>query len=267
MSRLLRPLRDRLDAPDAFEVDEDATAERFAEAPWLPPVLRAASERRWELALVVDAAPQMAVWREEAARLAHMLRTYGGFRDLKVYRLETGADAPEGALLRGPGKGSPPRSPRSLVDPSGRRIVLVLTDAFAPAWRRGAGHDLLRTWGRRQPVAVVHALPQRLWHLTGLFPRRMRLHATGASTANADLRWEFVDAMIDAWSAPAGGSPTRLGAPRGAVAVPVLESDPDWLGPWVRFVTGHGPRWTRLAGLIATPWAPAASADEPVEAR
>ncbi|MGY0020340.1 FxSxx-COOH system tetratricopeptide repeat protein [Streptomyces sp. YJ-C3] len=258
LGRALRPFRQIRRTSPVEEVDEERTGEQFAEAPWLPPALRSAPEARWDVVLVVDSAPHMAIWRATADRLAGVLRRYGGFRDIVLRRLDT--DSTGGVVLRGPGRRGATHPVRSLVDQSGRRIVLVLTDGVAAAWRSGAVHTALALWGRHQPLAVLSTLPQRLWHRTGLRPERVRLHLSGRGAAGEAVDWAPTRPHgTDDWVAPLRRAH--------ALAVPVLEVSGEWLSPWARFVTGEQPRWTEVAALMVTPDAPHEPAVEQEPAR
>jgi hypothetical protein len=244
VGRALRAFRTAVPSARADELDEEATAERIALAPSLPPVLRPTPERRWKAVLLVDTAPHMAVWRDATARFARIAHRFGGFRD--VTELSLDASSAERAIvsLPGPALRARPASPRSLVDPTGRSVVFVLTDGAAPAWRSGAAQQLLALWGRRQPVAVLHMLPQRLWHRTGLNPSRIRLRASGPWAADRRLVWEPAEALSEVLRSLVGRA--------AAVPVPVLELHPDWLEPWARFVGADGPRDVELAAVLAT---------------
>ncbi|MFF8001829.1 FxSxx-COOH system tetratricopeptide repeat protein [Streptomyces sp. NPDC007917] len=242
----LRPLRQWTRSTRHQELDEEATAERLAEAPGLPPAMGPGAERRWDAVLVVDAGPQMTLWAALARRFMAALRHHGGFRDLRLCFMDTRFDRPGGVVLLGPNRRSRPQPPRSLADPTGRRIVLVLTDGLAPAWRVGAVQEALAIWGRHQPVAVLQTLPQRLWHRTALDPRRVRLRASGPWAGSARMDWEFTEAHL-------AGPVTEGPGGRRPVPVPVLEVADEWIAPWARFIAGEGPRWTEVAALLVPP--------------
>ncbi|MFD7711595.1 FxSxx-COOH system tetratricopeptide repeat protein, partial [Streptomyces sp. NPDC059786] len=244
LGRALRAFRTAVASAHGHELDEEATAERIALAPSLPPVLRPTAERHWRAVLLVDTAPHMAVWRTHIARFARVARRFGHFRDVTVLSLD--ASSAEEARLSPPGSvpGTRPASARSLVDPTGRSVMFVLTDGCAPAWRSGAAQRLLALWGRRQPVTVLHLLPQRLWHRTGLHPTGVRLRASSPWTVGRTPVWEPAEAL-------SGVLYSRV-APRATVAVPVLELDASWLEPWARFVGGAEPREVELAAVITT---------------
>ncbi|MFE6283391.1 FxSxx-COOH system tetratricopeptide repeat protein [Streptomyces sp. NPDC057877] len=247
----LRALRQRNRTSPVGEIDEERTGEQLAEAPWLPPVLRPAHEARWSVVLVVDTAPHMVAWRGLAASLTRDLRLYGGFRGVETRLLDTADGTPDGILLRAPGHPGRPGRPvpvRSLVDQSGCRIVLVLTDGMAPAWHTGAARGALAVWGRYQPLAILTPLPQRLWDRTGLLPERVRMHAAGPGAAGGALTWELLNPHgASEWSAPLH--------PRRSFPVPVLETAGHWVGPWARFVAGTEPRWAEAAATMVAPGA------------
>jgi tetratricopeptide (TPR) repeat protein len=116
-------------------------------------------------------------------------------------------------------------SPEDLLDPSGGRAVIVVSDGVGATWGTGAMDDALRVWGKAGPVAVLQLLPQRLW--PACFPevRRVRLGTTRPAVANADLEVR----------APAG--PTF---PPDALPVPVLAPDLRWIRPWASLVADPG---------------------------
>ncbi|MFB8772861.1 FxSxx-COOH system tetratricopeptide repeat protein [Streptomyces broussonetiae] len=251
LGQAVRPFRQRGRTSPFGELDEERTGEQLAEAPWLPPILRPAYEARWSVVLVVDTAPHMVAWRHISARLPEELRLYGGFHSVETRLLDTAAGTPDGVVLRACGEqGRPGRSQpvRSLVDLSGRRIVLVLTDGMAPAWHTGAVRGALAVWGRHQPLAILTPLPQRLWDRTGLLPERVRMHAAGRGAAGGELTWELLSPRgASEWSAPL--------RPRRSFPVPVLETAGEWLAPWARFVAGTEPRWAEAAATLVAPGA------------
>ncbi|MFI5808278.1 FxSxx-COOH system tetratricopeptide repeat protein [Streptomyces sp. NPDC051561] len=240
LGRALRALRALVPSAHSEVVDEPQTAERIAVAPHLPPVLAAEPERLRSATLVVDDAPQMALWQPAVRHLRSMLRQYAGLSDVPLMTLDT-ADATR-AVLRSPDS-SRAQPPRSLVDPTGRRMVLLVTDGSAPAWRSGAAQRLAAMWGKQQPVAVVQVLPQRLWPSTGLFPVRMRLSAQGPWSGNGQVHWEAAEPLA---------APPPPGPGGCVVPVPVLELDARWFGPWARFVAGTDPRWADMPAILAS---------------
>lgn len=244
LGRALRAFRTAVASVHERELDEEATAERIALAPSLPPVLRPTLERRWRAVLLVDTAPHMAVWHKHIVRFANVTRRFGGFRDVIALSLDTSSAERAAVSLPGPVLVARPASARSLVDPTGRSVVFVLTDGSAPAWRSGAAQRLLALWGRRQPVAVLHLLPQRLWHRTSLLPSGVRLRASGPWTVDRTPTWEPTEAL--------SGVLRSSTAPRATVPVPVLELDSGWLEPWARFVGGVEPREVELAAVLTT---------------
>jgi hypothetical protein len=58
--------------------------------------------------------------------------------------------------------------PRRLIDPSGRRVILVATDANTEFWYTRAPWDTIASWCETMPVALIQVLPQRYWARTAL---------------------------------------------------------------------------------------------------
>ncbi|MCS0601375.1 FxSxx-COOH system tetratricopeptide repeat protein [Streptomyces sp. LP11] len=257
IGRRLRPLKQVVPSASEIELDEEATAEHAAEdGLWLP-YTRAAGERRFDLVLVVDDHATMVVWQQTIAEFTAVAEQLGAFRDVRVRRMgvREGPAGPE-AVLRGPvPEDRWAGAPGELVDRTGRRIILVLTDGLGPLWRTGAGRAALGPWAAAGPVAVVHLLSQRDWHRTALTPRQARLRAPRTGARTAELAVDFPAEWYDPFDPP----PERWTA-----AVPVLELDADWLGRWAALVAGDEPGWTDAPVLLlGVPERPATEAPEP----
>ncbi|MFD9891755.1 FxSxx-COOH system tetratricopeptide repeat protein [Amycolatopsis sp. NPDC059027] len=210
-------------------LDEEATAVRAAETGLWWPVTRSRKERWLDLTLVLDNGPSMALWRPRVSAFAGLLGQLGAFRSIQLRLLETGKDNGQATpVLRGGTPGAPARDPDEILDSSGRRVVLLVTDGVGDAWQKNVVYPMLARWGRVMPVSIVHLLPQWLWGRCGLGPRKAHLRVSNALRPNS--RWAFD--LTDSWLEP---GPV---VPAGAVPVPVLELQPRWLAWWARLVTG-----------------------------
>ncbi|WP_245645246.1 FxSxx-COOH system tetratricopeptide repeat protein [Pseudonocardia acaciae] len=264
MVRALRPLKRKVLAQNADEVilDEDATAEQAVQAGlWLP--VTTPDTTRWlDLTLVVDTSPSMALWRSTVHAFTALCERLGAFRSVQLRRLETDRPAPDSPaqpvlpVLRGGTPDSPIHDPAELLDPTGRRILLVLTDGVGQSWRDDtAVTALLARWGASMPVAVLHLLPQRLWEHRGLALHRARLSVPGPLSPNH--RWELE--LSDSWLTP---DPADA-APTGAIPIPVLELEPRWLHWWARLITASHPEPAHATVLLADNRAPTTAPPEP----
>jgi hypothetical protein len=246
LARALRPFKRRVPSRTSFVIDEAATAARVAEEGiWLP-VLRPAPARWLDLALVVDTSPSMVVWRRTLAELRTLAERLGAFRIVRVLAVDASTDPLKPLTVRpGPLTGGPiiglDREPATLIDPSRRQVILVVTDAVSGAWRDGRMDTLLRRWGAATPVAVATVLPQRMWAGTGIRVVPAQLHSPTPGRANGTLR---------------ARARSVHDAATGAVPIPVMELSARWLGQWAYIVAG-APDW-RNAALLASPAAAAA---------
>lgn len=265
LMRALRPLKLRAADIRHRTLDETATVEATARSGALMPVLRAGSERRFSLTLVVDTGPAMAVWAKLEAELVVMLQRLAAFRDLQRWYVHTDRGQVLG-VAHSAHANPMPHNPAELLDPSGRRVILVLTDGAGSAWYSGAMARTLRMWASGGPVAILQPLPQQLWPRTALSPVRGRLSAVRQAAPNAELeftprgraaRWHrMLDAAKDAATPP-------------PVPVPVLEIGPDWLRGWARLVGAA--EGTTLDGMVTLAPVhpgpePSAPAPEPIDA-
>lgn len=224
LARAFRPLR-----------DSGAGAPRPRAPDLLLPEVRAVRERPFDLALVVDTGTSMDLWRPAVRWLRSVIEHLGVFRDIRTWTVDTDRAAADGLSL-GTGGGASGRRPGEVVMPARRQCVLVVSDCVGDAWRTGAMPRMLGGWGRRQPVAIVQMLPQRLW-------RRTALDLTS-------VRWQV--------ASPPGRANDRLncrdradGSAPSGVPIPVLELQPRWLNSWATVISGTGTGWVNgLAHVV-----------------
>jgi hypothetical protein len=215
--RALRPLRRKVPSRWQASLDEDATARAIADQPpthrvWTP-VLRPLDEKWLSLSLVVDTSDSMRIWRRLAADLAAMLTQSAVFREVTVW--EAG-ELDGRAVVRIAGS-TRHRDAAELIEPGGRRLMLMFSDCTGPGWRTGAFAAMVRRWSTYNCVAVLQPLPERMWRRTAAPTMACRVTATQPGVANAGLQVQPFDGMV---------------APADTVPVPVLEVSPDWLGRW-----------------------------------
>ncbi len=225
-------------------LDVEATAIRAAETGQWWPVTRSRKERWLDLTLVLDNGPSMALWHPRVSAFVELLGQVGAFRTIQVRLLETAKDNGQGGLvLRGGTPGAPARDPDEILDPSGRRVVLVLTDGVGDAWQKQeALYPVLARWGRTMPVSVVHLLPEWLWGRCGMSPHKAVLRVPNALAPND--RWAF--GLTDAWIEPGAA------VPAGTVPVPVFELRPRSLAWWAGLVTGENGAATEGTVVLTT---------------
>ncbi|SDF68672.1 Tetratricopeptide repeat-containing protein [Lentzea fradiae] len=252
--RALRPLKrtTRSWRDDTPVLDERATADQVAQTRLWWPVTRPRTERWLDLTLVVDRSPLTTLWQSQVSAFTEMLTRLGAFRTIQVRLLEVvkndeGSPAP---VLRGGTAQTAPRDPAEILDASGRRVVLLLTDGLGDTWHPGVLLPLLALWGRTMPVSVVHLLPQWLWERGRVRPHRAELDVHGPMRPNS--RWSFD--LPDAWLEP---DPAALTRP-GTLPIPVIEMRPRWLRWWSGLVTGENRSPVTGAVLLAHPDAPPA---------
>ncbi|WP_280923497.1 SAV_2336 N-terminal domain-related protein, partial [Streptomyces palmae] len=238
LGRALRPLKQYRPNLLKREIDEVATATVLADTR-LPDVITRPARERWlDLALIVDDGLSMLLWRRLAVELRTLLQRSGAFRMVRVHGLRSrGAGTP--ALRAKPYAPDAAELPAAAVcDPSGRTLVLIVSDGVGSAWRDGRMAAVLERWAAQGPTAVVHALPPRLWAGSAIRAERWRVTTRRPGAANAD--WTVSDPVL----------PAELAGFRG-VPVPVLEPAAGALAQWARLVSSPG--GTALLPLLARP--------------
>ncbi|MFE9566559.1 SAV_2336 N-terminal domain-related protein [Streptomyces sp. NPDC006487] len=230
LMRALRPIGRRSIGGPGEELDEQLTVERSIERMVLTPVLRPAESRWLDVALVVDSHHSMLLWSDLVEEVRGVLTRSGVFRDVRTWRL-TGT-GPGGAPMVAHHRDSPPRNPLELVDPAGRRLILVLSDTVADGWREAPLRGVLRQWSAHNAVAVLNVLPERLWTRGAVQPVPFAVRADRPAAATRS--WQRV--------------PIARRARGGGAVIPVVGIASGSLARLVRVVSGDG-RWRRLACL------------------
>jgi tetratricopeptide (TPR) repeat protein len=227
IARALRPLRRRFPSLMRSVLDEAATAAAIADEGLWSPRYRPAMERWLGLTLVVDNSESMEIWRQAVTEFQALLERLAAFEDVRIWSFNGDRPETEISTLTS-GWGGARHRPRELVDPTGRRLILVVSDCIGALWRSGAAARMLEDWSDKSPVALLQPLPERLWDLSGQTFTPVNFRASRPGLATGKLT---VDRRGSAARHPSAGR-----------AIPVLEMDPQarWLGYWASLVAGEG---------------------------
>ncbi len=233
LGRSLRPLMRKVPSRTEQILDEEATAIQIAESAgqrqWVP-IFQPAPERWLDLALVVEETHSTVIWQELITEFQILLERQGAFRRIHTWSLKADTSGTL-ALFPRPSKllePSRPRSPRELLDPSGRQLVLLLSDCVSSLWRQGKLHPLLKQWSSVEPTAIVQFLPERLWTRSALglgLPVQLSAFVPGVANPQLEVAalpvWETVNLAT-------------------ALTLPVITLEPESLEQWAQVVGGMG---------------------------
>lgn len=234
IAKALRPLGRRVASPYRTELDEEETAERAAQDRMWFPAFRPARARRFDLVVVIDTAGAADVWQQQVDELCDLFRRQGAFRDVRTLLIDGSATSEEDVLLRTPGPDGVVRGWRDQIDPTGRTVFVVLTDGIGEGWRSDTVTRVVASWARHTPTAIVNLLPERLWHWSGLTPRRVRLRAAKPGTPNVRL-------------SVAGDGNEK------AVPIPVLSLEPVFWANWATLLGTPGAGWVDSTTVFVKP--------------
>jgi CheY-like chemotaxis protein len=223
LGKALRPLRQRLPDRRRQELDVARTVDAMAET-GLPEIVTSPARSRWlSLALLIDDGVSMVLWKRLASEIRTLMERAGAFRDVRVFGLNT--RDPRAPLLsnRPYQQQGPYLPPAALCDPTGGTLVLVVSDGVGDAWWDGRMSEAAALWARRQPTAILQALPARLWANSGITTRPW--HVTSVRRGGPTTAWHVTDPTLPA---------DLVGF--GSVPVPVLEPTLTAVGDWARLV-------------------------------
>ncbi|NUK69429.1 SAV_2336 N-terminal domain-related protein [Streptomyces lunaelactis] len=250
--RSLRPIGRRSIGGPGEELDEQLTVERSIEHRMLSPVLRPAESRWLDLALVVDTHHSMVLWADLVEDLRRALTRSGVFRDVRTWFL-TGTES-GGSPMVAYRRGSAPRHPQELADPSGRRLILVCTDTVGGGWREPGVQEVLRQWRGHNAVAVLTALPARLWSRGAVQPVPYTIRADRPAAAGRS--WQQLAVARRSHRRRAGRATISTPA-----VVPVVGASPDSLSRLAGLVSGDGRRRNMACIRLDALASPDAAAD------
>lgn len=208
LGRALRPLKRSIPGMFAREFNEAATAAARADTGVSYVVDRPAPERWLRLVLVVDSGASMQLWPNRVRALRSVLERGGIFLEVRTVPLDR-------ALLR-------PYA--DLADPTGRTMILVITDGIGTGWADGRVRRLLEHMARLGPTAVVHTLPRRMWPGTHLAADTW--HVTQDRRGAPNVTWTVTHPVLPGTLLPPGHTP-----------IPILEMAPPSLAAWAGSLT------------------------------
>lgn len=231
LARALRPLMQKFPSRTQTVLDEEATINRIAdEAVWLP-VERPAPERWFDLVMVVEESPSVAIWRKTIKEWRRLVKHHGAFRDVRTWYLREDDKAawqlyPTSRLAT---TQSRPRNPKELLETSGQQLILLISDCVSSLWQQGEIYSLLKTWTKQSSVSILQLMPERYWERSVLGRGRFVQFGTFFP--------EPLNAQLQVETLPAWELPLEL---KTALKLPVITFDPDSLRRWAKVMTGSG---------------------------
>ncbi|MFG2998689.1 TIR-like protein FxsC [Streptomyces sp. NPDC048340] len=248
IARALRPLRRPWAAGRRQQLDLPRTVARYARSGELLPAFSPAPERWFDLSVVVDRSPTMAVWGETVDELLKVLATTGAFRTLRVREVDTweaGAEAEP--RIRGPQKAAGTARQR--------RLTLVVSDCVPGAGADNWLWDQVHAWAGATPTVLVNPLPPKIWRHSGLDLPAVKVTTPGApGVHNAQLRFLAPPLLEDAFGPPGNRTDTWL-------PLPVVGLSPRSVARWARTLMRGDPAGCDAVlvpepGLLGRPAAP-----------
>ncbi|HLG76629.1 MAG TPA: tetratricopeptide repeat protein, partial [Ktedonobacteraceae bacterium] len=245
LGRALRPLMRRIPSRTQFVLDEAKSAQRIAEQLLVgqhiaPPVLQPVSTRWLEVALVIDESSSMSIWRPAVHEFKRLLERHGAFRDVRSWGIQQDQQGRISLHNGWPGNAkSRERNPYELIDPGGRRLILLISDCISEMWYNPDFIAVVENWGRRGPLALLEMLPQRLWSRSALGDAvEIQVHAQAPGLPNNRLNYEPASYLVEKKEL------------KGRVPIPIVSLHTSALQQWVQAALMAGPAWS--AGYILT---------------
>jgi formylglycine-generating enzyme required for sulfatase activity len=236
IGRSFRPLMKKVQSRTEAVLEEERTAEQLVLWSVFMPVLDSASEKWLEVALVVEEYRSTVIWERRIRAFQKLVERQGAFRDVRTWSLDTENIEKFSLYPRRSGatvqkSGGSRHTPKELIDPSGRRLILIVSDCTSPAWRTGKIYELLNDWAEKQPVTVVQLLPERLWKSTGL-GRQDPVYINLKSWQEVVTKALMQDEDFPFWEK----------RPKRDLKLPVITLEPDVIMNWAQMLSGSSDR-------------------------
>ncbi|WP_017530615.1 response regulator [Pseudomonas fluorescens] len=231
--RAVKQLRSQHRQPSQ-RLDERAMVRSVAEDSLqaLKPVFMPGSRRSLRLSLIRERSGTNALWTQPLDELAALFHGQGTFKLQREWSLgerEAGAEAPMAVLSELDRQGQPIGVERSAerIKWWPGEIILIASDFTSNGWWDGTYLKLLRGLAARQPVALLHTLPGRLWSRTWT-----GTPDASVSSARALVPARALDVRVLHLSNAAVRDDARL-------AIPLVELAVQPLSAWARLLMGR----------------------------
>lgn len=226
LSRSLRPLMRKAKSHHAQILDEDATVQQIADERIWSPVMQPAPERWLELAIVVEETNLLEVWQKTIVEFQALMERHGAFRDVRTWQLVNSSEGKMQLFRRKAAvvDRAQPRHPKELLDPTGRRLILFVSDCTSVGWKLGRVGALLQEWMRQNPVTVLQLLPERFWERSALGLGEFVWLGAESPGGRTD---QFT---IEGFS----------NLPKHSILLPIVTLDPKALLQWAKVIAGRG---------------------------
>ncbi|MTJ21621.1 formylglycine-generating enzyme family protein [Dolichospermum sp. UHCC 0352] len=229
IGRSLRPLMRKVPSRIKFVLDKENTAQQIAENDVWIPVLKPARERWLDLVIVVEENRATVVWEETINEFRKLMERHGAFRNVYTWNLCTNDGKPQFFhQQRKATKKQRSRSPKELLEPNGRRLILLISDCISSLWWEGEIDNLLELWSKQVSVTILQLLPEQLWERTVLdLGISVSLSAIEPGLLNSKLTIHDFPFWLEE-------------KPNQALKLPIVILEPESLEYWAKVIAGTG---------------------------
>ncbi len=266
LARALRPLLQHWPVGRGTKLDEPATVKKITEEKVWWPITQPQMELWLELALVVDESPSMLIWRRTVEELGRFLKHYGFFRDVRLWGLTAKQSSTQTSIAfdrelhtHHSDRQSPKiylrptpfsrlrtqdlRQPDSLLDPTGRRLILIVSDCVDSLWQTPQLLSTLKLWTDSNPLAILQMMPEWLWPRTNLRQATV-VNFRGRTKGSMNPALEVV-------LANASYHRKSRTEKQKDIKVPVITLESDRVSVWAQMLTAQGLH--QASGVIFNP--------------
>ena len=122
--------------------------------------------------------------------------------------------------------------PAEMIDPAGRRLILIISDCMAAPWYTGQVSQLLTMWADHSVVTIIQILPEWLWARSAL---RLATSALVCAASVPVSSKQFQYKLREPWWSDIPS--------QNAVAIPVVTLEAPPMAKWAQMLTGDTKTW------------------------
>ncbi|MBF0565382.1 MAG: hypothetical protein HQK89_09075 [Nitrospirae bacterium] len=267
IGKALRPLKKNIPSRHMFILDEEETAHLIADSGVLLPVFKPVPSRWLEVILVADESSSMIVWQSTILELKLLMERVGAFRNVQLWGFNYDKEQKQIRLRTGMARKASCtgiRRPEELVDTSGRRLIVIISDCVSSAWYDGKVTAMMDLWQKNSILTILQVLPHWFWRRTAIDIGHQCYfrYINSGFEKEGDKTGSFIeldnfpvdtneykdDEPVTKKHDGLRSSNVFDGSKQIDVKVPIITLEPDSMFFWAQSIAGFGDKW--IPGVV-----------------
>ncbi|MDJ0583160.1 SAV_2336 N-terminal domain-related protein [Crocosphaera sp.] len=240
LGRLFKPLKKKVNSRTVQELNVKETVKKSAElstpkTPLYFPVLTPKKERWLDIALIIEKSESMILWQPLLKEVKEFLEHLGAFRDIKTYGMNWNQST-ETLHITSFESLCQFLSPQQLNDPSGRRLVLIISDCISNAWNSQEFIKIMQQWSSKGLLTLLNPFPETMWERTNI-DYGIKLRLGNQKKGLPSQNWQAIP--LASWQVKGLSEQVLINL----VKLPIINLESTSIESWVNVIMGKGISW------------------------